>query len=199
MQGEDCHKTERRELCMSFGDQAELYIEEGWARRITQAEALEMARLNEQEGLVLMPGNQQKPNFMCSCCNDCCQMLTLIQNFPKPAEILGGNYFAEVDIGLCRGVGSCVERCPMAAVSLDDGFAAIDLDRCIGCGLCVPICPEDAITLVKVEQETLPPVTAEELFDYELAKKSTLAGKMRNASLKTFIRIMTRLGSASQN
>ena len=49
---------------MSMGDLAELYVEEGWARRIDQTEALEIARKNEEEGLVLMPGNEQDPSFM---------------------------------------------------------------------------------------------------------------------------------------
>ena len=184
---------------MSFGDLADLYVEEGWARKIDQNEAMEMARKNEQEGLVLMPGNQQEPNFMCSCCNDCCGMLTLIQNYPKPAEVMGSNYYAEVNAELCVGIGTCMERCPMTAVSLDNGFATIELARCIGCGLCVPACPEDAISLVKKEQEILPPVTPEELFDTELALKSTLAGKIRNYSLKTFLRVIYRLAPGSQN
>jgi NAD-dependent dihydropyrimidine dehydrogenase PreA subunit len=165
MQGKHCQATERRELCMSFGDLADLYIEEGWGRKLDQQEALEMARQNEEEGLVLMPGNQQEPNFMCSCCHDCCQVLNMIQNFPKPAEGVASNYYAEVNTELCTGVGTCVERCPMSAMSLNNGFAAIELTRCIGCGLCIPTCPEDAISLVKKHQEIIPPVTAEDLFD----------------------------------
>ena len=152
MRAAPCQATDRREVCMSFGDLADLYVEEGWARKVDQKEALEIARLNEQEGLVLMPGNQQEPSFMCSCCSDCCQTLNMLQNFPKPAEGVGSSYYVEVNTALCTGVGACVERCPMDAVSLDNGFAVIELTRCIGCGLCVPVCPEDAISLVKKEQ-----------------------------------------------
>jgi len=201
MQGKHCQATERRELCMSFGDLADLYVEEGWGRKVDQKEALEMAHQNEAEGLVLMPGNQQEPNFMCACCRDCCQVLSMIQNFPKPAEGVGGNYYAEVSTERCTGVGTCVERCPMEAVALNNGFAVIEFARCIGCGLCVPTCPEDAISLVRKEQEIIPPVTPEDLFDTELAKKSTLAGRIRNFSLKTFLRIVFRLAPApdSQN
>ena len=135
---------------------------------------------------------------MCSCCSDCCQTLNMLQNFPKPAEGVGSSYYVEVNTALCTGVGACVERCPMDAVSLDNGFAVIELTRCIGCGLCVPVCPEDAISLVKKEQEIIPPITPEELFDTELAMKSTLAGKVRNFSLKTFLRIIYRLAPAPQ-
>ena len=195
MRGTPCQTTERRELCMSFGDMADLYIDEGWGRQLDQREALEIARQNEEEGLVLMPGNQQEPNFMCSCCRDCCQMLNMIQNFPKPAEGVASNYYAEVNSELCTGVGTCVERCPMNAVSLNNGFATIELARCIGCGLCVPGCPEKAITLAKKHQEIIPPVTAEDLFDLELAKKNTLSGRIRNYSLKTFIRVASRFSN----
>ena len=54
MRGNPCKSTDRRDLCMSFGDLADLYVEEGWARKVDQEEALEIARINEQEGLVLM-------------------------------------------------------------------------------------------------------------------------------------------------
>jgi hypothetical protein len=49
---------------------------------------------------------------------------------------------------------------------------------------------------VKKEQELVPPMTMEERFDFELAKKSTLTGKIRNFSLKTFLRIVFRLTPA---
>lgn len=196
MQDKPCQATDRREICMSFGDLADLYVEEGWARRIDQREALELARLNEEEGLVLMPGNDQEPNFMCSCCSDCCLVLTLIKNYPNPADAVASNYYATVNPELCTSVGVCIERCPLDAISMNNGFAAIELARCIGCGLCVPVCPEDAISMVKKEQEIIPPATIEERFDLELAKKSTLAGKIRNYSLKTFLRVVFRLAPA---
>ena len=130
---------------------------------------------------------------MCACCSDCCGMMMMMQAFPKPAEVVGSNYYAEVNTELCTGIGTCVERCPMDAVAMDNGYASVDLGRCIGCGLCVPTCPENAIFLVKKEKEMVPPLTEEDLFDTELALKSTLAGKMRNFSLKSFIKIASRL------
>jgi Fe-S-cluster-containing hydrogenase component 2 len=83
----------------------------------------------------------------------------------------------------------------MDAVAMDNGYASVDLARCIGCGLCVPTCPEDAIHLVKKDQEIVPPLTEEELFDTILAQKSTLTGRMRNYSLKTFLRVVSRFSS----
>jgi electron transport complex protein RnfB len=195
LQGKHCQATERREVCMSLGDLADLYVEEGWGRKVDQNEALELARINEKEGLVLMPGNEQEPAFMCACCGDCCGMLSMIQNFPRPADVVGSNYYAQVNTELCTGVGTCLERCPMDAVLMDNGFASVDLARCIGCGLCVPTCPEDAIHLVKKDQETVPPLTEEDLFDTILAQKSTLTGKMRNYSLKTFLRVVSRFSN----
>lgn len=199
LRNEPCQVTERRELCMSFGDLAELYIEEGWARRLDQDEALEMARLNEKEGLVLMPGNAQEPKFMCSCCSDCCLVLNLIKNYPKPAEAFASNYFASVNADLCTGVGDCIARCPLDAVTMVEGVATIELARCIGCGLCVPVCPEDAIVMVKKEAETIPPMTMEDRFDFELSQKSSLSGRIRNFSLKTFLRIVFRLAPAPES
>jgi electron transport complex protein RnfB len=172
LQGKPCQATERREVCMSFGDLAELYIEEGWGRRISQEEALEFAGKNEEEGLVLMPGNEQEAAFMCACCDDCCGMLSLIKYLPKPADAVASNFYAEVNPELCTGSGVCVTRCPMDAVRVEGKVASVDLARCIGCGLCVPACREQAISLTKKAQEIDPPKTEEDLFDRILAAKS---------------------------
>jgi Pyruvate/2-oxoacid:ferredoxin oxidoreductase delta subunit len=192
MQGNSCDSTDRREVCMSMGDLADLYVEEGWARRIDQTEALEIARKNEDEGLVLMPGNEQDPSFMCACCGDCCGMLSLMKNFPKPAEVVGSNYYAEVQQELCKSCGTCMSRCPIDAVK-KNGSSKIDLKRCIGCGLCVPTCPENAIRLLAKKKEVLPPRTKEEHLDIIYEKRNSLSGKIRSYSIKSMIRIMTRL------
>jgi ferredoxin len=171
LQGKNCQATERREVCMSLGDLADLYIDEGWGRAISQEEALEIARKNEAEGLVLMPGNEQEAAFICACCGDCCGMLSMIQNFPRPADVVASNFYAQVNTELCTGHGICVQRCPMDAVTLEEAVASIDLGRCIGCGLCVPTCPESAMLLVKKAFETVPPETEEDLFEMILEGK----------------------------
>jgi Fe-S-cluster-containing hydrogenase component 2 len=193
MQGNHCQATDRREVCMSLGDLADLYVEEGWGRRLSQEEALAIARQNEEEGLVLMPGNAQEAAFMCACCSDCCSMLSWMKFAPRPADIVASNYFAQVDAALCKGCRTCVERCPTDAITAKDTVSSVDLTRCIGCGLCIPTCPEGAIRLEKKTQETVPPETGEQLYDRILAPKKTLTGKMRNALLKSFIRVASRL------
>jgi Na+-translocating ferredoxin:NAD+ oxidoreductase subunit B len=58
------------------------------------------------------------------------------------------NYFAEVNQDECTGCETCLERCQMEAIKMNEGeLAEINLDRCIGFGLCVAACPEDAIQL----------------------------------------------------
>jgi formate hydrogenlyase subunit 6/NADH:ubiquinone oxidoreductase subunit I len=193
MQGNACQATDRREICMSLGDLSDLYVDEGWGRRIDQEEALEIARRNEEDALVLMPGNEQEPNFMCACCSDCCGMLSMIKNFPKPADMVASNYYAQVDTALCAGCGTCVDRCPLEAVEKQDGHSTVDLKRCIGCGLCVPTCPDNAMRLIRKDKEVVPPRTEEDHFDTILAQKSTLAGRMRDYSLKTFLRVVSSL------
>lgn len=193
MQGNSCQATDRREVCMSLGYIADLYAKEGWGRKISQEEALEIARKNEEEGLVLMPGNAKETTFICACCGDCCGMLSMMKNLPKPAEVVGSNFYAQVDTKLCKGCETCVARCPIDAVQVKDKISTVDLARCIGCGLCVPTCTENAISLVRKEKETVPPKTEEDLYDSVLAYKQTLKGKIRNYLLKTFIKITSRL------
>jgi Pyruvate/2-oxoacid:ferredoxin oxidoreductase delta subunit len=163
--GKHCQKTDRREVCMSFGDLADLYVEEGWGRKISQAEAFELARKNEQEGLVLMPGNAKQAKFMCACCPDCCGMLGMIKYAPKPAESVACNYFAQVNLEQCSVCEECINGCPMEAISITNEILAINLNRCIGCGLCVPVCPEEALHLIKKDRQTVPPETEEELWE----------------------------------
>jgi len=172
LQGKHCQATDRREVCMSLGDLADLYIEEGWGRRISQQEALETARRNEEGGLVLMSGNEQEAAFMCACCSDCCGMLTMMTNVPKPADLVASNYYAQVNTELCTGCGTCMDRCPTQAVKVTGAVASVDLTRCIGCGLCVPTCSENATLLVKKAQEVVPPRTEEDLYDTIMHRKA---------------------------
>jgi uncharacterized protein (DUF362 family)/NAD-dependent dihydropyrimidine dehydrogenase PreA subunit len=53
----------------------------------------------------------------------------------------------EADPELCTGCGTCVEQCPVSALSLNDHIPQVDADTCITCFCCQEICPEKAITL----------------------------------------------------
>ena len=174
LQGKPCQATERREVCLSFGDLADPCVSEGWGRRISRKEAFEIARKSEEEGLVLMPGNAQEATFMCACCDDCCAMLTMYKYLPRPVDVIASNFIVEVDADLCKGHASCVGQCPTDAITVANELATIDLARCIGCGLCVPPCPEHAMRLVKKAEETVPPQTEEDLYEAIMAGKEPM-------------------------
>lgn len=53
-----------------------------------------------------------------------------------------------VDKEKCIGCGTCVQLCPVNAISFDeDGKAKIDQEKCIKCGTCEASCPVSAIKI----------------------------------------------------
>jgi len=53
----------------------------------------------------------------------------------------------QADPELCSGCGTCVDHCPMSALSMSDQVPVVDADTCITCFCCQEVCPEKAITL----------------------------------------------------
>lgn len=164
--GQPCKKTTRAETCMGFGDWARRAVKAGNAKVISKDKALEIMRQNEEDGLVLQPTNYQKIDFVCACCGCCCGVLNIQKNLPKPALNWAHNYYAAVETESCTGCGTCIEKCQINAVKIDEqnGYASINLDRCIGCGNCVAACPSEALRLVKIEKETIPPEDCNSLY-----------------------------------
>lgn len=165
--GQECHTTTRSDTCMAFGDWARHFIKQGM-REITRSEALEITRLNEEDGLVLQPTNYQKIDFVCACCGCCCGVLTRLKSLPQPAKNWAHNFYAVVDNSKCVGCGICVEKCQMNAISMNDQIgctATISSDSCIGCGNCVAFCPSKALKLVKIEKEIVPPKDSTGLYE----------------------------------
>lgn len=159
-----CKLTDRREVCMGFGDMAGMYNEQGWGREITKEEALGYLKQNEDEGLIFQLNNSQEMNFVCSCCSCCCGGIIGLKSIPNPADYTTCNYQSVIDEELCSGCGSCVDRCQMEAITLENDVAIIAQKRCIGCGNCVIGCPEGAITLVLKEDPKIPPLTTSDLY-----------------------------------
>lgn len=161
--GHSCTITDLRETCIQLEGTALHYIELGYGREITKEEMFRILHKGQEAGLVLNPFNAQNPLSICICCGDCCQIITSLKKFPKPANLIGSNFYAEVDFELCEGCETCTNRCQMDAISLKDNISSVDLNRCIGCGNCVVSCPSNAIHLVKKEIEIVPPKDAPEL------------------------------------
>ncbi len=144
MVGKGCDKP--LEVCLTFGSGAYYYEQNGLGREISQAEALDLLKTGEEAGLVLQPSNSQKPVNICMCCGCCCQVLKNMRTLDKPALVVHANYYAEVSAEDCTACETCVERCQMDAITVED-VAVVDLGRCIGCGLCITDCPTDAVVL----------------------------------------------------
>ncbi|MBU2498964.1 MAG: DUF362 domain-containing protein [Proteobacteria bacterium] len=53
----------------------------------------------------------------------------------------------KVNPELCTGCGTCVDHCPVSALSLNDPLPQVDAGLCLACFCCQEICPEKAITL----------------------------------------------------
>lgn len=46
----------------------------------------------------------------------------------------------------CVACGTCIDECPVEAISEGDGKYEIDADTCVDCGTCAGVCPTEAIT-----------------------------------------------------
>jgi ferredoxin len=157
MMGKGCGKP--LEVCLSFGAGAHFYEENGLGRAISQEEAVGLLQVGLEAGLVLQPGNAQKPANICMCCGCCCQILKNLNALEQPARAVAANYFAAVDAERCTACGSCADRCQMRAITVAES-ARIDRERCIGCGLCVTACDFQALSLLPKPEEDryVPPV-----------------------------------------
>ncbi len=156
----DCGKP--LEACFMFGSMGQYYLDRGMGRKITLEEATDILAKCREAGLVTQPATSQNPAGMCNCCGDCCGVLRALNKHPKPSEIVFSNHFAAVEIDDCTGCETCLDRCQMNALRMnDEDLAVVDEDRCIGCGLCVTTCPTEALKLVpKSETEfRTPPET----------------------------------------
>jgi ferredoxin len=162
------------EVCLSFGSAAFYYEENKLGRAISTEEALEILDKGRKAGLVIQPGNAQKSANICMCCGCCCQVLKNIKQQEKPAQMVHSNYVARVDEQSCTACETCVERCHMEAICVDE-TAHVDPDRCIGCGVCVPECPADALIYEqKAPSETyVPPRSVAETY-LKIAKERGL-------------------------
>jgi ferredoxin len=150
--GHECEQHAPLETCFTFGKSARHVIQQGFARKVSQEEALKILKVTEEAGLVHKAfhnsNDVHKPeNSICNCCKDCCDTFGLWKMGATPI-INVTHYLSDVIIDKCIACGICAERCPMEAITVSD-YAIVDEKLCIGCGVCARACPENAIRLLE--------------------------------------------------
>ena len=154
------HNCDRMvEACLQVNRAADYALARGTGREVTKAEALDLLRRAEEEGLIHVTFNRHRvEHLICNCCPCCCQTM--------PVLIKGGTYVidpsrfqARFDQENCTGCGLCHDRCYFSAIDFDRGGAVslVDPEKCMGCGLCLLACPEEAIEFVEVRPKEFIP------------------------------------------
>lgn len=162
--GEWCGKP--KDVCSAMGRIADWAIENGFAREVSKEEFLDAKMRAAEAGLVNMTDNLRDPMQICSCCGCCCGALRILNEFNIPSIITQSHFEAVISQENCKGCGTCVEFCPMKAISINGGKAVIDYSRCIGCGICVIKCNKNKAVSLKERENYKPP--AKTLFDFAL-------------------------------
>lgn len=131
------------DTCLHLGDLSRWAVEHGMARELSYEEAVQLLRSCNEDGLV---HTLDINSVVCNCCTDCCAMF---HGHKLGAKIFIPSPFrAQVDEETCNVCETCVERCPVGAIKVEQ-FALVDKDTCIGCGVCVPACTTKSIKLVR--------------------------------------------------
>jgi len=84
--GDGCGRLE--ESCLVYGTGADVYVRNGFARRIDRTEALAILKKAEQQKLVLQPGYSKKPGNICMCCGCCCGVLRTLETYERPSDLV---------------------------------------------------------------------------------------------------------------
>ena len=153
-----CQPTQ---VCMFIGEPFASFMLEHHpteSRAINQTEALELLRAEHERGHIhaawFKNAMLDRMYVICNCCICCCGGIEAMMKYGTPM-IASSGYVASVNEGLCQACGTCVEKCPFDALSVDQ-IARVNWDKCMGCGVCIDQCPNDAISLLRDAQNGIP-------------------------------------------
>ena len=155
-----------QDICMTFNTVAFSLTKHGIARPVDVKEGLDLLEQAYERNLVQFGENVRRSvSFICNCCGCCCEALIGIKRFGSVFPI-HTNFLPRVDETGCSGCGTCVDICPveaMSIVSANDPHqpkkrkARLNEEICLGCGLCVRTCSSRSITLVPHPKRIITP------------------------------------------
>jgi len=123
--GEGCGHL-KEDMCIQMGHAAEYYIRTGRGRAIDRAEAFEIIKRAEANGLMHQIPNTDGPgktHAICNCCGCSCLSMRTASMFYNN-DMVRSNYVSRVDREKCVACGECVEVCPVNALKLGQKVCA---------------------------------------------------------------------------
>ena len=144
------------DTCFCFGDVAEMMIEKGVGRQLTREEAIENIKSNIAIGTVTQALWAKDQMVICQCDGEQCTNLGVYRNigaFVPGLTSRASLYTRAYDKETCIGCGTCIDRCNLAALSLDEEGKIAVTEACVRCGQCAYVCPAQAVKLVPMEGE----------------------------------------------
>lgn len=144
------------ESCFQLGGFGVYFKNRGEGRELTVEEAHELVDKYAKMGLIFTTENVKSPNHqvVCCCCDCCCSLLRGMTRFEEKNEncVSKSNYISQVNQDLCKGCGTCQERCVFHAITILNEKASVEAQKCFGCGACAITCPTSAIKLHRMER-----------------------------------------------
>ncbi|MGH4124655.1 MAG: FAD-dependent oxidoreductase [Clostridium sp.] len=117
--GEGCGHL-KEDMCIQLGDAAEFYIRTSRGREITRAEAFEIIKKAEENGLMHQIPNTDGPgktHAICNCCGCSCLSTRNASMFLNN-DFVRSNYVSKIDKDKCVACGECATVCPVNALKL---------------------------------------------------------------------------------
>jgi ferredoxin len=155
-------------ICMTFGGTADSLIRHGFARRVDVVEGRELLAQAWDHRLVQFGENVQRDvAFICNCCGCCCEAMIAQRRFGAMHPVHTTNFLPHVDAAACNGCATCVDACPVAAMTLVSANdpsklrrrrAELTEDICLGCGVCTRVCTHGALWLEPRPERVVTPV-----------------------------------------
>ncbi len=133
--------------CLSLGEMAEYFIENGIGEQITPEEAVSIVEDIIDKGMVVESICAKNADIICCCHGQSCGNLMGWRgcNGEGAAAQFFSAYTLEYDAEKCIKCGACVNICPMMSITMDGEGGTCVMDKaCVRCGQCVKVCPVDA-------------------------------------------------------
>jgi ferredoxin len=163
MTEEPCRFKHPPQSCIAIGTLSRYAVKHGVGRFLSKSEAIALVHELQAKGAVhqVFHKDENVHNSeiaICNCCWDCCGVFGSYNRSVIPLHL--HSYFEAqlADVSLCSGCATCVDFCPVQAISMMPDRCAIDPEKCIGCGQCELHCPEEAIHLVANERKVFLPL-----------------------------------------